>query len=113
MSIKGYCTFYKNLYVGDSIKNSALVRWKLKHGAGQLMIYVITAAANESDQLEITHCAFLKQKYYKTHPAFVYGIAGSKSEAMDIVIRISEEASQNGMSGNIRGYLESALMGDN
>lgn len=109
MSIRGYCRFYKNLYVGDSIKNAALVRWKLKHGAGQLMIYVISSAMNQEDQLEISHCAFLKQKYYRKHPAFIYAIAGSQSEAMDILIKISEEASASGMEGDLKGYLESSL----
>ena len=106
MSVRSCCKFYKNLYVGDSIKNSALVRWKIKHGAGQLMIYLITEPANESDQLEIVHCAFLKQKYYRRHPVMVYGIAGSRQEAMDIVIKISEEASVNGMDGDLKGYLK-------
>ncbi|WP_026669828.1 hypothetical protein [Butyrivibrio sp. AE3006] len=109
MSIRGYCRFYKNLYVGESIKNSAKVKWKLKHGAGQLLIYVITAAANEADQLEVTHCAFLKQKYYKKHPAFVYGIAGSREEAFDLIVKISEEASACGMEGDLKGYLNTVL----
>ncbi len=112
MSVRSCCKFYKNLYVGDSIKNSALVRWKIKHGAGQLKIYVITAPANESDQLEISHCAFLKQKYYRRHPVLVYGIAGSRDEAMNIVIKISDEAASCGMSGDIKGYLHNASMGE-
>ncbi|MBE5843621.1 MAG: hypothetical protein E7302_05490 [Butyrivibrio sp.] len=112
MNVKSCCKFYKNLYVGESIKNSALVRWKLKHGAGQLGIYVITAPATDSDQLDITHCAFLKQQYYRKHPVFVYGIAGSKGEAMDIVMKISDEAAGCGMSGDIKGYLNKALMGE-
>ncbi len=106
MSIRGYCRFYKNLYVGDSIRNSAAVRWKLKHGAGQLGIYVITASDNAENQLEITHCAFLKQKYYKRHPVLVYGIAGNKSEALDLIIKISDEALNYGMEGRLKDYLE-------
>ena len=49
--------FHKELYVGDSIKNARKVKWKLKHHAGQLSIFVI-ALSGGSDQLEIYHCAF-------------------------------------------------------
>ncbi len=106
MTIKGYCTFHNNLYVGDSIKNPVLVKWKLKHGAGQLSIYVITEAVCDTDQLDIYHCAFLKQKYYKKHPAHVYGIASSYKEAIDLVIKISDESHVYGMDGNLIGYLK-------
>ena len=105
MSIKGYCTFYKNLYIGESIKNPVLVKWKLKHGAGQLSIFVVSEAQNENDQLEIEHCSFLKQKYYRKHPLLIYGIAGSYKEALDIVLRISEDSHMYGMDGNLIGFL--------
>ncbi|WP_242829156.1 hypothetical protein [Butyrivibrio sp. AD3002] len=100
------------MYIGDSIKDARLVKWKLKHGAGQLFIYVITASDIPTGQLEIKHCAFLKQKYYLRHPEFIYGIAGSYNEALDIVVKISEEASKKGMEGDIKGYLIS-LLGNN
>ena len=112
MSIRGYCTFAKKLYIGESIKKPGVVKWKLRHGAGQLFIFVITASQISSGQLEITHCAFLKQKYYKKHPAFVYGIAGSYKEALDIIVKVSGEALENGMPGDLKTYLGNAL-GDN
>ena len=112
MRIKGCCDFFSKLYIGDSVKNPRLVKWKLKHGAGQLFIYVVTASDIPCGQLEIKHCAFLKQKYYLRHPEFIYGIAGSYNEALDIVMKISDEASVCGMEGDIKGYLCS-LLGDN
>ena len=108
MSIKGLCKFYEKLYIGKGIKNERLVKWKLRHGAGQLNIYVITASAMEHGQLEIRHSGFLKQKYYKRHPVFVYGIAKGYGEALDIIMKISDEAYKNGMGGDLRGYLNAA-----
>ena len=105
MTLKGYCTFYKNLYIGDSIRHAERVKWKLKHGAGQLSIYVITNTLSGQDQLEIVHCANLKQPYYKEHPALVYGIAKGYGEALELVRRISEEASNAGMDGELLPYL--------
>ncbi|WP_051656636.1 hypothetical protein [Butyrivibrio sp. AE3004] len=112
MSIKGFCSFYSNLYIGDSIKKPRLVKWKLRHGAGQLFIYVITASETKNGQLEIMHCANLKQKYYLRHPAFVYGIAGNYNEAVEMVVQICNKACESGMDGDIKGYL-GMLLGDN
>ncbi|WP_026660140.1 hypothetical protein [Butyrivibrio sp. AC2005] len=112
MSIRGYCTFAKNLYIGESVKKPLVVKWKLKHGAGQLFIYVLTASDIPDGQIEIKHCAFLKQKYYLRHPAYIYGIAGSYKEALDLVLKMFEEASESGLTGDIRTYLEKAV-GDN
>ena len=69
------------------------------------MIYIVTGAHNESDQLEIMHSAFLTQRFYRKHPVRVYGIAGSYQEALDIVIRISDEAHSFGMDGDLIGFL--------
>ena len=107
MNIRGFCSFSKNLYIGKSIKNDKLVKWKLKHGAGQFLIYVIAASeGDDGNQLEIMHCAFMKQKYYQRHPLHIYGIAGSYDEALEIIVKISDEADAAGMTGNLVGYLE-------
>lgn len=105
MRNSGFCRFYKKLYWGDSVKYHRLVKWKIYHGSGQFSIFCITRAAIESDQLDITHCAFLKQPYYQRHPAYIYGIAGSYEEALDIVIRISDEAARVGYEGRLLDYL--------
>ena len=83
--------FYPNLYVGPGIKNPNKVKWKLRRNAGQLQVYII-ALAQGSDQLEIYHCAFLQQKYYKKHPPYIIGIAKGHEEAINIVIDIAQAA---------------------
>ncbi len=107
MKKRGFCEFYKDLYWGASVNNKALVKWKLKHGAGQLSIFCVTRALNTSDQLDIVHCAFLKQAYFKAHPSYIYGIATSHDEAVDLVLRISQEASMAGLDGRLIDYLDS------
>jgi len=49
----------------------------------------------------------LKQPFFKEHPSFVYGIATSRDEAVDIVLRISQEASMAGLDGRLLDYLDS------
>ena len=106
MKKRGFCIFPRNLYWGASVSYHGLVKWKLAHGAGQLSIFCITRALNTADQLDIVHCAFLKQPFFLEHPACVYGIAGSYSEALDIILRISQEASMSGLDGRLLDYLE-------
>ncbi|MCR5402340.1 MAG: hypothetical protein K6E91_00760 [Butyrivibrio sp.] len=101
----GYCRFYRELYWGDSVKHHLLVKWRLKHGRGQFSVFCITRAMIESDQLDIIHCAFLKQPYYLKRPAYIYGIAASYDEAIELVVKISDEAAGFGYDGRLLDYL--------
>ena len=107
MKKKGFCRFYKELYWGDSVKKHSLVKWRLYHGRGQFTIFCIQRAFATGDQLDIIHCAFLKQPYYQDHPAYIYGIAGSREEALDLVVKMTEEANAAGFEGRILEYLDS------
>ena len=106
MNKNGFCRFYKNLYWGESVKKHSLVKWKLYHGSGQFTIFCIVKAMGDSDQLDIIHCAFLKQPYYREHPAYVYGIAGSYQEALSMVVDISDRACDAGMEGRLTEFLD-------
>ncbi len=79
--------FHRELYVGESIRHIGRVKWRLRHRAGQLRVFVI-ALAGGSDQLEIIHCAFLQQNYYRLRPPLVVGIAGGYEEALTLVRKI-------------------------
>lgn len=96
--------FYRNLYVGESIKKPKKVKWKLCHNAGQFQVYVIALASGD-DQLEIYHCAFLQQSYYKNHPPYIIGIAGGYDEAVDIVVEITKAAIEETGSPDLKKYL--------
>lgn len=96
--------FYRNLYVGESIEKPKKVKWKLRHQAGQFQVYVI-ALAEGDDQLEIYHCAFLQQKYYKKHPPYIIGIAGGYEEAVELVMEIAQAAVKETGSADLKRYL--------
>ncbi len=107
MKKRGFCRFYKELYWGESVKNHSLVKWRLYHGRGQFTIFCVQRATTSGDQLDIIHCAFLQQAYYKEYPAYIYGIAGSYEEALDIVVNITQEALEAGYEGRLLDYLDS------
>lgn len=96
--------FYKNLYTGESIKNPNKVKWKLRSGAGQFHVYII-ALAEGNDQLEIYHCAFLQQKYYRKNPPYIIGIAGSYEEAVELVVNITKAAVAESGYADLKKYL--------
>ena len=101
--------FYKNLYVGSSIRNPDEVRKNLLIGKGQLSIYVITLSPSKpgpgTNQLEILHCANLKASYYRANPPYIIGIASGKSEAVGLVRDLVQEAFENTGSADVRAYL--------
>ena len=106
MKKRGFCRYSKNLYWGESVKNHSVVKWRLNHGRGQFTIFCIMRSLSESDQLDIIHCAFLKQPYFRMNPAYIYGIAGSHSEALELVVKISNEAAAAGFEGRLLDYLD-------
>lgn len=83
--------FYKNLYVGYTIKKPDKIIRKLKKYAKLPNIYVV-AYMQENNQLEIYHSLLMQQWYYKEHPPYIIGIAGSQEEAVDLIRQITEDA---------------------
>lgn len=99
--------FYKNLYIGDTIKNPGKTRRKLKRHAKLQNVYVIAYMA-ESGKLEIYHNLMFQQRYYKEHPPYVVGIAGSQEEAAQLICRIAEDSLRETGKVDLTGYLFSA-----
>ena len=101
--------FYKNLYVGPSIQNPEEVKQNLMIGKGQFFIYVITLSPSVpgpgANQLEIMHCANLKQDYYRRRPPFIIGIAQGRADAIEMVEEITNEAFRMTGDWNAAAYL--------
>lgn len=96
--------FYRKLYTGKSIADVRRVKWKLRVNAGQMNLYVI-ALCKGRDQLEIYHCAYLQQKFYRKYPPFIIGIANGYEEALEIVEQIAKEAYESNGDCNLKKYL--------
>lgn len=101
--------FYKNLYVGPSIRDPEEVRKNLRIGRGQFTIYVIALSPSKpgigANQLEILHCVNLQQPYYKEYPPYIVGIASGRIEAIELVRDMVQEAYDHTGSGDVRAYL--------
>ena len=91
---------YPRLYIGESVNNPDKLIHKLQKHAKLLDAYVITLSKNASDQLEIYKAGYLSQKYYRTNPPYIIGIAADYEEAVGLVQKIAMETYE--AQGNLR-----------
>lgn len=103
---KVYMTWQDDLYVGASIiHRTKKIKWKIRHNAGQLNIYVITLASNEHNLLDIIPAQELLQKGYPKHTLHVVGLAKGYDEAIEVAVSIVDEVYRNTGAFDVRGYL--------
>lgn len=85
-------TFYKNLYIGDTVKKPKKAIKKLKRHKKQPWLYVI-ACDRETARLTVYHSLMLLQWYYKENPpACIVGIANGREEALALIEKIVQDA---------------------
>lgn len=96
--------FYKNLYIGDTVKKPERIKRKLRKYAKLTNVYLIIYMA-EDRRLEIYHSLMLQQRYYKEKELFIIGIAGSRDEANQLICRIVQEALDKTGKTDLVAYL--------
>ena len=100
-------TWYEDLYVGESIVHKTnKIKWKIRHNAGQLNIFVITLASNEKNLLDIIPARELLQKAYPKKGLFVVGLAKGYDEAVEVATSIVDEVYHQTGAFEIRSYLK-------
>lgn len=79
--------YLPELYLGESIPAGKLdrIKHKLEKHPIRAGVYLIVTAPNGVDPLEIYSAKLLAWPYYRKHPPFVVGIAGSYEEAVGII----------------------------
>ena len=98
--------WYEDLYAGESIRHKiAKVKWKIRHNAGQIDIYVITLASNPQNLLDIIPAQELMQKAYPKQGLFVIGLAHGYNEALEVVTQIIDEVYRQTGGFAIASYL--------
>ena len=99
--------WYENLYVGESIQHKKeKIKWKIRHNAGQIQIYVIAIASNPQNLLDIIPAQELMQKGYPTKEMYIIGLAQGMKEAQLVVKQIIDEVYQETGSFQILPYLQ-------
>lgn len=98
--------WYKNLYVGEGIGRKAeRIKWKIRHNAGQLSIYVIALASNEKNLLDIIPAQELLQKSYPKKNLYVVGLAKGYDEAIQTASSIVMDVYRKTGTFTVRDYI--------
>lgn len=83
--------YYSPLYVGASVRHPDKVMRRLLKRSLLTSAYVILLAEGE-DLLEIYDARIFVQRFYRDHVCVVVGIAGSYEEAVELIVRITEDS---------------------
>ena len=103
--------FYSHLYVGESIKNSKHIVYKLTKGLVVKNKYIITLA-NGNDLLDIYDARLFSQSHFKNFDRMIVGIAGSYDEALELVLCILKETLDSRKDCNAKEYLISNMIAE-
>ncbi|MGN0291190.1 MAG: hypothetical protein ACI4C5_04605 [Lachnospiraceae bacterium] len=98
--------WYDDLYVSENIEKKAdKIKWKIKHNAGLLQMYVITLACNSQNLLEIISTKELMQKNYPKKNLVIVGMAKGYEEAVTIAATIIVETMNELGNTDVKKYL--------
>lgn len=99
--------FSPKLYLGESIKSKKLDTIKRRLLTKPLLagVTLLVLSENDSDQLDILNCVQLAQKAYGSYPLYVAGLARNHDEAVELVVRITEECLASRKDCSLKEYL--------
>lgn len=99
--------WYKYLYTDESISHKKeKIKWKIRHNAGMIDMYVITLPNKDNALLEIISTIELMQKHYPKKDMFVVGIAKGYETATQLACEIVMEVYNNTGAFLVREYLQ-------
>lgn len=96
------------IYIGRGMKRSALRKTKADLNAGRPVFgkYLITLGMGEHSQLEIVNTANLIQKTVCARTPMIVGAANDYDDAVQLVIKITEDVLKETGDADIRKYFE-------
>lgn len=98
--------WYDKLYVGESmIHKTNKVKWKIRHNAGQINVYVITLPSNQENLLDIIPSQELLQKAYPKKHLYIVGLAKGYEEAIELAGSIVTEVYRHTGAFEVTDYL--------
>lgn len=99
--------FYRNLYASPMLeKKKNKVKWKLRTGRPQPLVYVISLTKND-DLMEIYHSSILKQKFFrkKENAPYIIGIALGYEGAVELASQIIMDVYSKTGNYDIKSYV--------
>lgn len=103
-SLRYFMRFFKHLFIGESIREPDTVKENLLNSKLQPDIFVISISVS-NDQLDIYDSKYLLQPFWEKEKLLIVGIAGSRDEAIRLVISITEKTVRETGTADIKKYL--------
>jgi len=98
--------WYKDLYVDKNIiQKKDKIKWKIRHNAGLINIFVITMSRSQTGLLEIISTIELMQKSYPKEELFIVGIAKGYETACQLACNIVMEIFEKTGNFQIKEFL--------
>lgn len=108
--------WYEKMYFGDSLADNPQkvnrIKWKIKHHAGTLNIYLIVLCRYGSNLLEIIPAAQLLQKAFPKQNLYVIGMAKGYQEALETAARIVLDVYKQTNGFEVNKYFSAAKAGE-
>lgn len=105
-SLEDFMNWYKNLYLGKTVKGKERrIRWKVEHGKFVYGVYLILDSCKKGSLMKIVPAAVLVQPAYPREDLCVLGIAGSRSEAENLIIKMIEDIYEDTGSFEFHEYM--------
>lgn len=101
----------KHLYVGDqAVKTRVRILRRIHRKKMLADAYVVMPALHRRDQLDVMHANFLLQPFYKNmEDLVIIGIAEGKADAINLVLRITDECWHRTGGADLRSYVEQRI----
>ncbi len=97
--------WYKKLYLGDSIKQGMLTKYRMLYSKKYSNYYCITLPTGTDCLLDMYRVSLLKSRVIDRSKFTVIGIAASKKEAMEVVRVIIEDVYTHTRGFDVGQYL--------
>ena len=98
--------FLKTLYIGESARNTAEQMVEdVRSGRYVKDVYVLIEPLGEGEQIQVLQSYYLRQRYYQERDPMVLGVAKGKSEAIQLVVQMTQEAQDHFGRPDLRAYV--------
>lgn len=96
-----------HLYIGDRAgSREKEIRAAIRGRKRTTDAYVLMPAANPENQVDILHANFLRQAWFQNQPELtIVGIASGKPDAVNLLMRITDECVRMTGGADLRGFL--------
>lgn len=94
------------LYLGESVKDREKeIRRKLHRNSGITDVFILSLAESPSEQIDIIPAFVLKQRRKEFRELHIFGLAGGREEAFELVRAIAEETYRLTGDADMRTFL--------